>query len=110
MKDKALLTRPELAPARDYFVMACVYSRVHDRMAKIALDQYGDHGSLISGCVRDHFPDPVKDCLRYMAQRVTYYCAEADKARPRGVRHWTIVALGKAVARRDGVGYYGPRA
>ena len=33
----------------------------------LAAEAYGDQGSLISGVYRDHFPDSVKDRLRFLA-------------------------------------------
>lgn len=39
----------------------------HTALVQQALDDYGDQGSLISGVIRDHFPDSVKDELRYYA-------------------------------------------
>lgn len=31
---------------------------------------FGDHGPLISGVVRDHFPDAIKDRLRFYARLI----------------------------------------
>ena len=36
-----------------------------------ALAKYGDHGPLVSGVVRDHFPKAVKDELRMLAHLIT---------------------------------------
>lgn len=38
-----------------------------DDLVNRAVALFGDHGSLISGCYRDHFPPPVKDRLRFLA-------------------------------------------
>ena len=38
-----------------------------DDVVNLAAKQYGNHGSLISGVYRDHFPDDVKDRLRFLA-------------------------------------------
>jgi len=38
-----------------------------DDVVSLAAKEYGDHGSLISGVYRDHFPDDVKDRLRFLA-------------------------------------------
>lgn len=46
-----------------------------------ALEEYGSHGSLISGCVREHFPELVKDRLRSLA------VAQND-AFDRSLAHW----------------------
>jgi hypothetical protein len=36
-------------------------------LVRAAFDTYGDHGPLISGCERDHFPAPVKRMLQRYA-------------------------------------------
>jgi len=82
---------------------------MHDELAKAALLVFGDHGAQISGCVRAHFPEPVKDELRALAQEVTAACAKGATLRPRGVRSSTMRALARDVAARDGAGFYGPR-
>lgn len=46
-----------------------------------ALQQYGDHGPLISGIYRDHFPAEVKDELRTLARLQTF-------AEDASVAHW----------------------
>lgn len=38
-----------------------------DDLVERAVALFGDHGSLISGCYRDHFPPPVKNRLRFLA-------------------------------------------
>jgi hypothetical protein len=81
----------------------------HSKAAANALAEFGDHGSLISGCVRDHFPADVKEHLRELAKDVT---AESDKAwaaRPTRVRHSTMLKLSRAVAQDTGSGFYGPQ-
>ena len=105
-----LLTDTRLEKSRVYFERACRASRAHSEKAREACDKYGDHGSQISGCVRDHFPDDVKDTLRILARLVTDCSNAAREARPPRIRHDTIRALGRAVARRDGSGFYGPQA
>lgn len=104
-----LLKREDLHMAQYYFTNACWFSRAHSRAAERALARYGDHGSSISGCVREHFPERVKNRLRKLAAKVTEQSGYAHAARPRGVRRSTMAALGKAVACRDGSGFYGPQ-
>lgn len=36
-----------------------------------ALEQYGDHGALVAGVIRDHFPHEVKEVLRHDAHKIT---------------------------------------
>ena len=97
------------APAIRQFELACFYSRAHSDLAQSALDTWGDHGPLISGCVRDHFPAPVKETLRNLARAVTHYSDSAYQARPKGARRETIRRIGQLIATRDGSGRYGPQ-
>ena len=106
----ALLSRPDLAASRAEFEKACAASRAHNAAALDAMMAWGDHGSLISGCVRDHLPNEVKDFLRVLARAVTEHSDAARAARPKGVRRETIYRLGRCVATRDGHGRYGPQA
>lgn len=55
-----------------------------------ALDTYGNHGSLVSGIGRDHFPEATKTTLRTLIQR-----AEFEDAR--AFAHWR--AAGRTRAR-----------
>ena len=104
------LTNPKFADAARNFEAACEASRAHDQLAADALAQFGAHGPLISGCVRDHFPESVKDKLRTLARDVTRFSDAAYAARPSRVRLATMRALARDVARRDGSGFYGPQA
>ena len=104
-----ILARSDLQPAAAAFAEACGYSRSHSAMAAIALRDYGDHGPQISACVRDHFPEGVKDELRRLAYAVRDFSDKAWQLRPRGVRASTMRALSRAVAARDGSGFYGPQ-
>jgi hypothetical protein len=108
-KSRALLGRADLAPAAHCYGLACLASRQHDASAARAFKQYGDHGPAISGCVRDHFPARVREQLRELARRVTLHSNAAWAARPARVRSSTMRDLGRAVAQRDGAGFYGPR-
>lgn len=108
MKD--ILTRDDLAPARRQFELACAASRKHDSSARAALIVYGRHGAQVSGCVRDHFPGFVKSKLRAHAKLVTHHSDRAFALRPPRVRMATMRKLARAVAARDGSGFYGPQA
>lgn len=103
------LSNPKFAEVVRHFERACKASRLHNAQAKRALANYGDHGALISGCVRDHFPDRVKDQLRGLARMVTHESDAAREARPKRVHLRTIRHIGRLVATRDGSGYYGPQ-
>ena len=105
-----LLTDPRLELPRDLFAVACKFSRWHAEEAAKALQKYGDHGPLVSGCVRDHFPADVKAALRRFAAQVTFNSDLAYSARPKGSRLATMRQLARAVALRDGSGFYGPQA
>jgi len=104
-----LLFRSDLQVAQRYFRRACRLSRDHDALAAQALGQFGNHGPPISGCVREHFPDNVKNKLRRLAARVTSYSDAAYAARPKRVRIATMRALSRAIAREYGYGFYGPQ-
>lgn len=105
-----LLDNPKFAHVVLHFVNACAASRAHDQLAGESLDQFGDHGSLIAGVVRNHFPAEVKDRLRELARSVTRESDLAYAARPKYTRHATIRTIGRLIAQRDGHGFYGPRA
>lgn len=104
-----VLSRPDLAAARYLFEQACRASRMHDAETKAALQRYGEHGPQISGCVRAHFPEEVKNRLRGLAQAVTHRSDAAYAARPPRVRFTTMRHLAQSVATRDGAGFYGPQ-
>jgi len=58
--------------AEDFARKAGEFLDRHAALVDEALAKYGDHGSLISGVIRDHFPDDVKDQLRYFAHGGSY--------------------------------------
>jgi hypothetical protein len=105
-----LINRAYLQPAVELFSESVKASREHSALAKRALEKYGDHGSQISGIVREHFPENVKTQLRALARKVTEKSDAAYAIRPRGVRHTTMRKLAAEVAERDGSGFYGPQA
>jgi hypothetical protein len=107
---RTVLNRSDLRLSEFCFSNACRVSREHSTLAAKALAKYGDHGAPISGCVRDHFPEHVKAELRLLAATVTSYSDAAWKHRPRRVRTATMRSLSRAVAARDGSGFYGPQA
>lgn len=103
-----LLNRQDLHHAADLFADACRLSREHDAVAASALATYGDHGPQVSGIVREHFPLVTRDHLRSLARNVSILSDAAYAARPPRVRLATMRALARAVAARDGGGFYGP--
>ena len=105
-----LLDNPKFATVVSHFEQCCKASRDHSQLASESLDRFGDQGSQISGVVRDHFPVDVKDRLRELARTVTRESDAAYAARPKYTRVTTIRAIGQLVAKRDGSGFYGPRA
>lgn len=49
-------------------------AQLEDELAEVtryAYETYGDHGPLISGAVRDHFPADIKDRLRFLNHGLT---------------------------------------
>lgn len=107
---KSLLNRPDLARAAELFAASCYHSRAWDSEFAVARMIHGAHGPDVSGCGRAHFPDKVKDTLRDLARQVTEFSGLAYAARPARVRVATMRALSRAVATRDGSGFYGPQA
>ncbi len=107
MKKKSLLERKDLSLARMWFVCAAAASRQHTLKARIAMAKYGDHGPDISGCVRNHFPENIKNQLRGLAHAVSEYNDCGMKARPPRVRLSTMIRLAREVCKRDGTGFYG---
>lgn len=105
-----LLARPDLQRAAELFAHACDISRYYVRAAAYALKTYGAHGPDVSGCVRDHFPEGAKNHLRALAGSAIALTGAAYAARPPRVRVSTMRALARAVAARDGAGFYGPQA
>lgn len=109
-RGRELLARKDMQPAIKLFEKATKASRAHSKLASESLDKYGDHGSHISGVLRDHFPKDVKDKLRQHARDINTHADAAYYARPKGVRNTTMQALAGAVATKTGTGFYGPQA
>lgn len=109
MSRNDILAREDLREAQKLFATACAHSRAHNYYAAKALREFGEHGAQISGCVREHFPEPVKNQLRKLAQLVTKYSELGHAARPKRVRLGTMRHLARSVATRDGSGFYGPQ-
>lgn len=105
--DYSPLAKAEFAPMVACFAMACAASRAHSDLSAAALARYGDHGALISGCTRDHFPELIKDQLRALSRQCGYWNDRAREARPPRVRGATVTHIARLVATRDGVGRYG---
>lgn len=106
---RSLRNRPDLSAAAYMFSAACAASRAHSALAGYALKAYGSTGPQISGCVRDHFPEQIKNALRLLAAEVTARSDAAYNARPWGVRSTTMRALSREVAAAVGSGFYGPQ-
>jgi len=109
MTTSNLIHRTDLQRSAELFADACAQSRTWDKAAQDALASYGDHGPQISGCVRDHFPESTKSYLRSLARNVSILSDAAWAAKPPRVRHHTMLNLSRAIAKRDGSGFYGPR-
>ena len=101
--------RDNLAIPRAYFSVCCAASRAHSALVGTALDTYGDHGAQISGIIRDHFPDSVKDTLRSLCDTMNAASRNAWGSRPPRVRVATMRRLSQSVARVEGCGFYGPQ-
>ncbi len=104
-----ILSNPRHARVVAFYTMACAFSRAHDDLAATALQEYGNHGPRISGCVRGHFPERIKETLRYLAQQVTIHCDMAEAAKPARLHNATLRKISQLIAARDGSGFYGPQ-
>ena len=107
MPKRDLLTDPRLIEARSHFADGARASRDWDSEFGAALKKWGEHGPLISGCGRDHFPEGVKFVLRSLARAVSSHNDMAMTKRPRGVRRETLHKLARLVVKHDGGGRYG---
>ena len=104
-----LTERPVLQPAARHFERAAKASREHTALAQRLCEKHGDHGTAISGIVRDHFPEHDKKRLSALCKTI---CRENDAgraARPYGVHKSTMDRLARAICKRDGTGFYGYR-
>ena len=86
---------------------AIATSKNHAKLTTWALARFGDHGPQISGCMRDHFPDPVKDRLRKLARKVSHYNDKARSARPYRSHMASVHKRARALVRQLGTGFYG---
>lgn len=102
-------TTDKFAAAKEKFSLAAKASREHDQLAEKSFLLYGDHGAHISGIVRDHFPDDVKNRLRMLAHDVSRLNDEGFALRPKYTRFTTMLAIARDVVRLNGGGYYGIR-
>ena len=102
-----LLTDPRFAESAAHFADGARASRNWDLEMGAALRKYGEHGPLISGCGRDHFPEHVKNILRTLARAVSTHNDLAMTKRPPRVRKDTMHALARLIVKRDGGGRYG---
>jgi len=103
------LNDPRFAHAVSEFESACHCSRAWDAKLKEYLEIYGNIGVAISGAGREHFPDDVKDHMRRIAKAVTHHSDLGHAARPYRVHTSTMIKVARAVASRDGSGFYGPQ-
>lgn len=104
---KTLMDRIDLIPAANCFREAAKCSREWDTLYIAALKTYGDHGSQISGCGREHFPESVKELLRVTAHKVTEWNEKGRAWKPKRVRSETMHKLARLVCKCEGSGFYG---
>ena len=106
-----LLLREDLAPAARLFSRACRLSRRWSFYVSRNIRLHGDvTGTHTSGCYNPEWPEHLKNRLRKTSHAIGPLSDAAYAARPRRVQFSTMRWLANAVARRDGSGYYGPRA
>ena len=75
--------------SREYLELAHAYQDIVAILTDRAFQLYGDHGPLISGCVREHFPDATKDVLRVHNHGASDFASKS-------LTHW--LAAGKHLA------------
>lgn len=92
-----------------YIELAYIMSRGHRDLAALAEEQFGPgDGRFISGIVRSHFPDHIKDRLRGYAEMVgTYLDASLRSWRAAGRTRATWIREKDRIKARDGSGFYG---
>lgn len=105
--DAGILARKDLELAAAHFAAGAKRSRQHIALLRKCLKRYGDHGVSVSGIGRDHFPEKEKEKLRVLCRKINTCNTLGVACRPKGIRFSTIYALGRAVCRRDGTGFYG---
>jgi hypothetical protein len=94
--------------AEQQMILAYAHSRAHRDLSEQALLVYGDHGSPISGVVRDHFPEFVKNELRSLSLRVARLLDESRVSWSKARKHLrTWIRLKDAIIAKYGKGYYG---
>lgn len=93
-------------PALRLYREALRLSREHGDLSAQLLVRHGDHGPLISGVIRDHFPDADKDALRGLCRAMNAKAEEAWAARPPRVRVATMRRLFDLLRAECGSGRY----
>jgi hypothetical protein len=94
--------------ADEALVTAYAYSRAHSKLAVWAERRYGAFGPLISGIVREHFPEPVKGTLRVLARNVgTRLECSLSLWRIAGKRRSTWIRAKEQTIAQHGRGFYG---
>lgn len=97
-------------PFANAIAIACHHSREHSAEVKAALVMYGDgNGVQISGVIRDHFPDFVKESLRLRCAAISAVTDHAWKVRPPRVQRHTLLTLQSRIVHAVGTGFYGPK-
>jgi hypothetical protein len=88
--------RQHAQASSEYAALSIVHDHMWNALVSIARKTYGDHGPLVSGVYRSHFPDVTKDALRTIAHTATRY---ADMS----VAHWRAAGrtIGTWRAMRD---------
>jgi hypothetical protein len=86
---------------------AIMASKAHAKLTQWAMAQYGDHGPQISGCMRTHFPEQIKDRLRRLARLVAIRNDRAMQAKPKRCHVASVRKRARAMVRELGTGFYG---
>lgn len=99
---KTLTRDPRLIePARlfrEYVALDVAYqSAIGEALAK-----YGRHGPLVSGVIRNHFPEAVKGSLRELNRAKNECLKSGFASKPKHVRMSTMVKLLRAIEKEYG--------
>ena len=80
-----------------HFLKAAEFEKQSREIADAALTKYGDHGPLISGIIRDHFPDITKKTLRKLRDFKNYAVDMGFAAKPPRVHDKTMRELYQSI-------------
>lgn len=87
------LKEPQFADMVECFKASLVQKAAYNRIVRACLFSYGNHGSDISGIVREHFPEWAKVLLRSTLKMSYVFQDEGRRKAPTGTRSTTVTAI-----------------